>query len=161
MKRQIAIIAAMAKNRIIGRNGQIPWDLPEDRAHFRNLTMGHVIVMGRRTYEEIGHPLSGRITYILSSTRKFEEENCHTVSSLEEVLRKEPDRDIFICGGASLYQEALPVSDRLYLTELSWEVEGDTYFPEIDKKSFCVTERTVKENISKGRIFFITYEKRD
>ena len=125
MKRQIAIIAAMAKNRVIGRAGRIPWDLPEDRAHFRELTMGNVIVMGRRTYEEIGHPLPGRITYILSSTRWFEEENCHTVSSLSEVLGREPDRDIFICGGASLYQEALPLADRIYLTELFWEMAGD------------------------------------
>lgn len=162
MKRQIAIIAAMAKNRVIGRAGRIPWDLPEDRAHFRELTMGNVIVMGRRTYEEIGHPLPGRITYILSSTRWFEEENCHTVSSLSEVLGREPDRDIFICGGASLYQEALPLADRIYLTELLWEVAGDTYFPQIDERIFCETDRTaIKDRCSKGTISFITYEKRN
>lgn len=162
MNRQIAIIAAMAKNRVIGRAGRIPWDLPEDRAHFRELTMGNVIVMGRRTYEEIGHPLPGRITYILSSTRWFEEENCHTVSSLSEVLGREPDRDIFICGGASLYQEALPLADRIYLTELLWEVAGDTYFPQIDERIFCETDRTaIKDRCSKGTISFITYEKRN
>ena len=163
--RHIAIIAAVAKNRVIGRDGRIPWDLPEDRAHFRELTMGNVIVMGRRTYEEIGHPLSGRTTYILSSTLQIEEENCHTAASLAEVLEREPERDIFICGGASLYQEAMFVADRLYLTELSWEVEGDTYFPEIDEKMFCVTERTVKKGdckgiYSKGVYSFIIYEKR-
>ena len=164
--RHIAIIAAVAKNRVIGRDGRIPWDLPEDRVHFRELTMGNVIVMGRRTYEEIGHPLSGRTTYVLSSTLQIEEENCHTAASLAEVLEREPERDIFICGGASLYQEAMFVADRLYLTELSWEVEGDTYFPEIDEKMFHVTKQTVKKencpkgDYSKGMYAFIIYEKR-
>lgn len=162
MKRQIAVIAAVAKNHVIGRAGRIPWDLPEDRAHFRELTMGNIIVMGRRTYEEIGHPLPGRITYILSSTRWTEEENCHTASSLSEVLGREPDRDIFICGGATLYQEALPLADRIYLTELSWEVAGDTYFPQIDEKIFCERDRTViNDRCSRGTVSFITYEKRN
>ncbi len=162
MKRHLAIIAAVAKNHVIGRAGRIPWDLPEDRAHFRELTMGNIIVMGRRTYEEIGHPLPGRITYILSSTRWTEEENCHTVSSLSEVLGREPDRDIFICGGASLYQEALPLADRIYLTELSWEVAGDTYFPQIDDKIFYERDRTViNDRCSRGTVSFITYEKRN
>ena len=143
MRRQIAVIAAVAKNHVIGRAGRIPWDLPEDRAHFRELTMGNIIVMGRRTYEEIGHPLPGRITYILSSTRWTEEENC-------------------ICGGATLYQEALPLADRIYLTELSWEVAGDTYFPQIDEKIFCERDRTViNDRCSRGTVSFITYEKRN
>ena len=155
MGRQIAIIAAMAKNLVIGRAGCIPWDLPEDRRHFRELTEGNVIVMGRRTYEEIGFPLPGRINYLVSSTCQIEEENCHTVTSLAEVFRREPDRNIFICGGAMLYQEALPLADHLYLTELSWEVEGDTYFPQIEEGMFRVTEREIK-----GGYAFITYEKR-
>lgn len=151
MGREIAIIAAVAKNRVIGRDGHIPWDLPEDRRHFRELTEGHMIVMGRRTYEEIGHPLPGRITYLVSSTSRVEEENCHTVTSLEEVLRREPDRKIFVCGGAMLYQEALPLADRLYLTELSWEEEGDTCFPPIDESIFYETGRETKNRYTKGR----------
>ncbi len=168
-ERQIAVIAALAKNRVIGRDGRIPWDLPEDRAHFREITMGPVIVMGRHTFEEIGQPLPGRITYLLSSTKQVEEENCHTVVSLAEVLRREPDRDIFICGGASLYREALPLADRLYLTELSWEVEGDTFFPEPDGETFRLTARQeagvscteINGNRIVGEFSFAIYERQD
>ena len=93
----IAIIVAMSENRVIGREGKIPWDLPEDRKKFQMLTMGNAIVMGRRTYDEIGHPLPGRMTYLLSGTKKVELENCHTVQSLEEVWEKEKNtgRDMF------------------------------------------------------------------
>ena len=87
----IAIIVAMSENRVIGREGKIPWDLPEDRKKFQMLTMGNAIVMGRRTYDEIGHPLPGRMTYLLSGTKKVELENCHTVQSLEEVWEKCPE----------------------------------------------------------------------
>lgn len=93
----IAIIVAMSENRVIGREGKIPWDLPEDRKKFQMLTMGNAIVMGRRTYDEIGHPLPGRMTYLLSGTKKVELENCHTVQSLEEVWEKEKNT-----GGISL-----------------------------------------------------------
>lgn len=155
MERRIAIIAAMAKNRVIGRAGRIPWDLPEDRRHFRELTEGNVVVMGRRTYEEIGHPLPGRTTYLVSSTYRIEQENCHTVTSLGEVYDREQDHRIFICGGAMLYQEALPLADCIYLTELSWEVEGDTFFPQIEEDIFRMTECDKRE----GGYSFLTYER--
>lgn len=154
----LAIIAAMAKNRVIGKDGRIPWDLPEDRAHFREVTMGHAIVMGRHTYEEIGHPLPGRRTYLVSSGLYIEEENCHTVTSLEEALEREAGRDIFICGGAMLYQQALPLVDRIYLTELSWAVEGDTFFPEFDRNEFCLAGRMDGE-CGMGRISYSIYKK--
>ena len=112
----IAIIVAMSENRVIGREGKIPWNLPEDRKKFQMLTMGNAIVMGRRTYDEIGHPLPGRMTYLLSGTKKVELENCHTVQSLEEVWEKEKNtgRDIFICGGASVYEEALNICNETF-----------------------------------------------
>lgn len=142
----VAIIAALAKNRVIGKDGKIPWDLPEDREHFRKLTMGHIIVMGRRTYEEIGHPLPGRKTYLVSSTLRVEKQNCHTVKSLSQVLEKEKGEHIFICGGAMLYEEALPLADRLYLTELDWEEEGDTFFPNVESASFREMKREERED---------------
>lgn len=151
----VAIIAALAKNRVIGRGGEIPWDLPEDREHFRRLTWGHVIVMGRRTFEEIGQPLPGRMTYLISSTMQIEQENCHTVTSLPEVLEKEKGRDIFICGGAMLYEEAMPLAERLYLTELDWEEPGDTFFPIVDTGVFRETERVTGE----CGYAFVTYER--
>lgn len=137
----LAIIAAVAKNRVIGNRGKIPWDIPGDRAHFKELTMGHAVVMGRRTFEEIGHPLPGRMNYIVSSTLQIEEEDCCTVSSLREAAERAGDRDIFVCGGAMLYREALESADWIYLTELSWEVEGDTFFPEIPQAEFRETVR--------------------
>lgn len=126
----LTLIAAVAKNRVIGRAGKIPWNIPEDMKHFREMTTGNVIVMGRHTYEEIGHPLPGRMNYLISTKLQIEEENCHTVTDLREVLEREPDREVFICGGQSLYEEALPLADRLCLTELDYEVEGDTWFPD-------------------------------
>ena len=134
----IAIIVAMSENRVIGREGKIPWDLPEDRKKFQMLTMGNAIVMGRRTYDEIGHPLPGRMTYLLSGTKKVELENCHTVQSLEEVWEKEKNtgRDIFICGGASVYEEALRNTDKIYVTKLLEKVEGDTFFPMFSEEEF-------------------------
>ncbi len=134
----VVMIAAMAANRVIGREGKIPWDLPEDRERFRALTMGHILVMGRRTWEEIGHPLPGRITYLVSSTLHVQQENVFTVSSLTEAVRQAaaayPDRTIFLSGGASLYQEGMGLAERIYLTVLDREVEGDTCFPLIGEE---------------------------
>lgn len=152
----IAIIAAVAKNRVIGKHGRIPWRIPEDMKHFKKLTAGNVIVMGRRTYEEIGHPLPDRMTYLVSRTLQVREENCRTVASLEEALSAADGRDVYICGGAGLYEEALPLADCLYLTELEDEVEGDTFFPPIDKNLFsCVR----KEKVKKG-IYFSLYKRK-
>ena len=134
----IAMIAAMAENRVIGRDGKIPWDLPEDREHFKRLTMGHVIVMGRRTYEEIGRPLSGRITYVVSSKWKVGGKNCHIVKSLTEAITHAretyPQKKIFLCGGERIYNEGMALAAEIYLTVLKEEVAGDTYFPQLGEE---------------------------
>lgn len=155
----IAIIAAVARNGVIGNRGKIPWDIPEDRAHFRKLTTGHVIVMGRRTYEEIGHPLPDRFTYLVSSTRSVHTPDCCTVSSLSDVLAREKKRDIFICGGRMLYEEALPFCDTLFLTELPFDCEGDAVFPDWDKDRF--TAAGIREQETKsGIVRFCKYRVR-
>ena len=136
----LALIAAFAQNRIIGRDGRIPWDLPEEKHRFRDLTMGHVLVMGRRTYEEIGFPLPGRETIVVSRTKNFDAPHCVTVPSLGAALEQAAGRDVFICGGAQLYQEALPLADVLYLTEIHHEYAGDTQFPQWEKQAFVCTE---------------------
>lgn len=132
----IAIIVAMAKNRVIGNQGKIPWRIKGEQKLFRELTTGNVVIMGRRTYEEIGHPLPNRQTYLVSSTLKVEEENCRTVSSLQEAIRLAKDQKIYIAGGGKLYQEAIGLADRLYLTLIDREIEGDTYFPEFDRDCY-------------------------
>ncbi len=151
----IAMIAAVAQNRVIGRKGKIPWDIPEDMKHFRELTMGKIIIMGRRTYEEIGHPLPGRFTYLISSALQVETENCCTVSSLQEALRQTVRKDVFVCGGASLYEEGMAHADILYITEIHEEVEGDVFFPKIDDKIFAEVERI------EGKVDFVIYKRRN
>lgn len=138
----IALIAAYAENRVIGKDGRIPWDIPAEKHRFRDLTMGHVMVMGRKTYEEIGRPLPGRETIVVSRTKKFNEPHCTTVSNLPQALALAGAQDVFICGGAQLYREALPLADILYLTEIHAHFDGDTQFPPFDRAAFVETERT-------------------
>lgn len=137
----IALIAAYAENRVIGQNGRIPWHIPQEQHRFRDLTMGHILVMGRRTYEEIGRPLPGRETIVVSRTRVFDAPHCLTVSSLEQALEIAGGRDVFISGGAQLYGAALPLADVLYLTEIHREFDGDTYFPAFDPSAFVLTQQ--------------------
>jgi len=115
----------MSLNRVIGRGNQIPWHLPEDFKWFKRTTTGHVIVMGRKTFESIGKPLPNRETIVLSRTG-FSYPGVKTVRSLAEI---DSDKEIFICGGAQIYAEALPLCSDLYLTLVKREVEGDTFFP--------------------------------
>ncbi len=154
----IAVIAACAQNRVIGKDGRIPWDIPADKRRFRDLTMGHVLVMGRRTYEEIGRPLPGRETIVVSRTALFDAPHCTTASSLPQALALAGGRDVFICGGARLYREALPLADVLYLTELHAPFDGDTLFPPFDPSAFDVTERT--DAADAIPCTFVTYRRR-
>ena len=129
----IAIIVAYAQNRVIGRDGRIPWKIPGEQLRFRELTLGNAVIMGRRTYEEIGRPLPGRLNIIVSATQRFEGDNLLTAGSLEEAIALAGDRDVYIAGGARLYEEALPRAERLYITEIGCRVEGDTFFPYFDE----------------------------
>ncbi len=135
----ISLIVAMAKNRCIGRGGQLPWQLPGDLQRFKRLTMGHSLLMGRRTFESIGRPLPGRSSYVLSRTAGFEARGCQVFSDLERAVsavRVIGETELFICGGAEIYRQFLPCCDRIYLTELMREVEGDSFFPEIPADRF-------------------------
>lgn len=132
----IALIAAYDRNRVIGNKGKIPWSIPGEQGRFRDLTIGNVVIMGRRTYEEIGRPLPGRTTVVVSKTASFTAENCHTASTLDEALKIAGERDVFISGGAALYAEALPFCEKLYITEIDGEFEGDTFFPIFDESLY-------------------------
>ncbi|MGP1458731.1 MAG: dihydrofolate reductase [Treponema sp.] len=143
----IAIIAAFTKKgRVIGNGGKIPWDIPAERARFRLLTTGNAVVMGRKTFEEIGKPLPDRLNIVVSATKKFYAENCVTVRSLSEALaaaRAKGFTDIFIAGGRRLYEESLPLAGVLYLTEIHAEYSGDVFFPPFDATQYRVeTEET-------------------
>ncbi len=131
----IALIVAFDKNRVIGNDGRIPWIIEGEQKRFRTLTMGNTVIMGRRTYEEIGRPLTGRKTIVISKTAIFDGENCRTAKSLDEALIM-ADGDIFISGGAALYAEALPLCEKLYITEIDASFDGDTFFPIFDEGSY-------------------------
>jgi dihydrofolate reductase len=132
----VGLIVAYTKNHVIGNNGCIPWTIKGEQQRFKELTTGNVIVMGRRSYEEIGHPLPNRTTIVISRTKKFDEENCITAKSLDEAIKLAGDKNIYISGGSSLYREALSLVEKMYITEIDYEIEGDTYFPEFDESLF-------------------------
>ncbi len=128
----ISLIAAMAENRVIGRGNTIPWDLPEDRKRFREITMGHPVIMGRKTFESIGRPLPGRKTVVLTRSRDYRTEGCAVAHSLQQALAECAGADeVFVCGGGEVYREAMPLASRIYLTIVHRVVEGDAHFPYI------------------------------
>lgn len=134
----IALIVAYSRNRVIGSMGKIPWKIKGEQKRFKELTTGNVVIMGRTSYEEIGRPLPNRTTIVISTTQKYEGESCYTCSSLTEALELAGDRDVYISGGAGLYKESIDIVDRMYITLIDLEVEGDTFFPEFDESKFTV-----------------------
>jgi dihydrofolate reductase len=129
--KQFKAIAAMSENRVIGNGNKIPWHLPEDFKWFKKMTTGQIIVMGRKTFESIGKPLPNRTTIVLSRGN-FQYAGVQTVPDLNEIERAVPDvadRQVFICGGAQIYEQALPFCSDLYLTLVKRVVEGDAFFP--------------------------------
>ncbi len=132
-------IAAMSENRVIGRGLEIPWRLPEDFKWFKQTTLGHVLVMGRKTFESIGRPLPGRETIVLTRSA-FSHPGVTTASTLEEVETQVGDRQAFIAGGAEIYRLALPRCSDLYLTLVKRTVEGDVFFPPFEDQFELVEE---------------------
>ena len=132
----LALIVAHSRNRVIGRGGRLPWNIPGEQHRFRDLTMGNAVIMGRVTYEEIGRPLPGRLNIVVSRTQRFEGENLLTAASLNEAIALARDRHAFVSGGARLFAEALPLVDVMYITEIDAEIPGDVFFPEFDASAF-------------------------
>ena len=135
----IAIIAAYDKNRLIGKDGGMPWYIPGELKRFRQLTEGNIVIMGRKTYESLGKPLPGRINIVLSRSKKFCGENLYTADSVEQALALAsnwPQKDIFISGGANLYSQVMDSTDTMYITEIDAEFDGDTYFHVFDESLF-------------------------
>lgn len=137
----ISIIVAMAKNRVIGKRGAIPWYLPADLARFKRLTMRHPIIMGRKTHESIGRALPGRQNIVITRQEGYQAKGCDVVHSLEEALERAEGDEVFVIGGAEIYREALPLAKRIYLTGVDAELPGDVYFPEFDRRAWREVER--------------------
>ena len=148
----ISLIVAYAHNNVIGNKGRIPWDIPDDREHFKQLTLGSIVVMGRRTFEEIykkfGAGLPGRETIVISKTTNYEGANYRTAISLEKALELAqslfPQKEIFICGGESVYKEAIEskLVNKMYITEIDADISGDAFFPEFDIADFEIKDKT-------------------
>ncbi|MFM1897561.1 MAG: hypothetical protein RLZZ385_2635 [Pseudomonadota bacterium] len=136
---KLSLICALSENGVIGRNNALPWHLSEDLKYFKRTTMGKCIIMGRKTYESIGRPLPGRTNIIVTRKRDYEVENARVVDSLAEAIELaeniafiDGSEEAFVIGGAELYKLALPVVDRMHLTLVHADVEGDAWFPEFD-----------------------------
>ena len=145
---RVTLILARARNGVIGAKGGLPWHLPEDLAFFKRTTMGHPIVMGRKTWESIGRPLPGRRGVVVTRDRRYSAPGAETVHSLDEAIERCRDaEEIFVIGGAQLYAEALPRADRLYLTRVQVVADGDARFPEPDPACW---QRTASEPLPAG-----------
>jgi dihydrofolate reductase len=142
MTPRISLIVAMANNRVIGINNTLPWYLPADLKHFKALTMGHHIVMGRKTFESIGKPLPGRTSVVITRNANYSVPGVIVVNSLEAAISScNDDVEIFVIGGAELYRQAIILADRIYLTKIDADFSGDTYFTELDSKLWQETKR--------------------
>lgn len=158
----LSLIAAMAKNRVIGRNNILPWHLPEDLKYFKATTLGKPILMGRKTFDSIGKPLPGRTSVVLTRNPDWHVEGCLVVQSLDAALMQLADRDeILVIGGAELYQQTLPRADRLYLTEIDTDFEGDAWFPEFDRSQWQQISRQPHPDNGRGFGFdFVVYQRK-
>ena len=154
---KITLIAAMAENRVIGRAGTLPWHLPDDLRRFKRRTTGHAVVMGRRTFESLGGPLPDRRAIVITRRRDFTAVGATVTHSLDEALdiaRGWNEREVFILGGSEVYALALPLADRLELTVVHAEIEGDTLFPEFDLAAWVLIEDDHREADERHRHAF-------
>jgi dihydrofolate reductase len=143
---RISLIAAVARNGVIGKDGRVPWHLPDELEHFKATTMGHPLVMGRRTFESIGRTLPGRRTIVVTRDPRWHHPGVESAHSFAEALSLAgPADEVFVAGGAEVYAEALPFAHRLVLTEVDAEPEGDTWFPAWDRATWVEESREEHE----------------
>ncbi|WP_028391468.1 dihydrofolate reductase [Bacillus cihuensis] len=140
----ISFILAMDDNRLIGKDNTLPWYLPADLQYFKKVTMGHPILMGRKTYESIGKPLPGRENIILTRNTDYQKEGVTVISNLKEAVAyaDTSDKEVFVIGGAEIFQQLLANCKRLYITEIHHSFAGDTYFPELNMSKWQLISRT-------------------
>ncbi len=160
----ISIIVAIGNNRVIGIKNALPWNLPADMEHFRQLTTGKPLIMGQKTFESIGKALPGRINIILTLDNNFKASGCLIAHSIEEALQiaEEKGDEVMICGGVSVYKQFLPLANRMYLTLIDGNFNGDAYFPEFNWQDWNETER-VDNNSDKDNPYsysFVTLQKK-
>ena len=134
---KIILIAAMAANRVIGRDNGIPWHIPDDQQRFKKITMGHTLIMGRKTFESIGRPLPGRMNIVITRQKDYPASGCVVTENLKQALKIAANgQRVFIAGGGQIYKEALPLADEIHLTTLKKPVAGDVFFPNFSAEEF-------------------------
>jgi dihydrofolate reductase len=162
----VSAIAAMSENRVIGKNNKLPWNIPEDLAHFKKTTLGKIVIMGRKTFESMGRPLPKRENLVVSRQKDFQAAGAQVFSSLEAALayaekKSAPTDEVFIIGGAEIYKLALEKTQRFYLTIIHQKFDGDAYFPEIDFKKFKIVDKRKSSQVepNPSSYTFFTMEK--
>jgi len=157
----LSLIAARARNGVIGRDNALPWHLPEDLKYFKATTLGHPILMGRKTYDSIGRPLPGRTSIVITRNPEWRADGCIVVPSIDTALQAVADRDeVFVIGGSELYAQTLPRADRLYLTEIDADFAGDAWFPQLDPAEWQELSRETHADDGRGFGFaFVVYQR--
>ena len=164
----ISLIAALSKNRIIGKNNDLPWHLPDDMRYFMQTTKGHHVILGRKNYDSLPvkfRPLPNRTNILVTRQKKFQAEGCIIVNSTEaaiDLARKNSEEEVFIIGGAEIYNLSFSLANRLYLTEIDAVIEGDTHFPEFQKTDWSETSRIhhLADERHKFAFDFVVYDRK-
>jgi len=157
---RVFLVAAVAANGIIGAGGKLPWHLPQDLKHFKALTLGHPVIMGRKTWESLGRPLPGRENIVVTRSAGYDAPGASIAASLDAALALCAGEPMaFVIGGSELYAAALPLADGLVLTEIHRDYEGDTRFPQFDRKGWRETQRKPQAGADGLRFDFVLYEK--
>jgi dihydrofolate reductase len=166
---KLSLIVAQSKNRVIGNKNELPWRLPKDLQYFKRVTLGKPIIMGRKTYESIGRPLPGRVNIVISSNVSLVIAGVSVVSSLKQAIEaakaaclEQGVDEMMVMGGAQVYQQALPLVDRLYITEVDAVIEGDAFFPEVDYSCYMQVEAEghFADDNNPYNYQFVTYDRR-
>jgi dihydrofolate reductase len=158
---RVYLVAAVAANGIIGAGGKLPWHIPEELKHFKKLTMGHPVIMGRRTWESLKGPLPGRENIVVTRTAGYQAEGAAVASSLDAALAMCAGEPVaFVIGGTQLFAESLPIAAGLVLTEIKRDYEGDTWFPKWDRAQWKETQREAHAAQDGTRFDFVLYEKK-
>jgi dihydrofolate reductase len=159
----ISFLVAMDNRQVIGKDNDLPWHLPADLAYFKRVTMGHSIIMGRKTHESIGRALPGRQNIILTRNSDYQVPGCEVLHSLGEVkrLNSETNQELFVIGGAELFKELLPLADRLYITHIHHDFEGDTFFPNLgwDEWKVSSREQGIKDEKNPYDYEYVVYDR--
>lgn len=162
---KLFIVAAVANNNVIGNENRLIWHLPADLKHFKELTTGHTMIMGRKTFESIGQPLKGRKTIVVTTQPDYDAQGCQLAHSIEEAIKMvKHEKEVFIAGGAEIYRQTIDLyyTRRIYLTRIYANFEGDTFFPEIDPEKWQVIEREDHQPDEKNQYSysFLTYKRK-